>query len=126
MTYAAYGKSSEFNSTFDSLLDANTQTVYCNKVADRWLAFRLESIAAAIVGLAAVFATQVVLANGGVTVEDTSSYASLAGMSLSFTVTATGMMQVISFINTFLSCNFPSHPFAVCYKVVCSGRSGNE
>ena len=93
-TIRAYDKSSEFNSTFDALLDSNTQTVYCNKVADRWLACRLEGIAAAVVGLAAVFATQVVV-NNGVTVGDTSSYASLAGISLSFAVTATGMMQFV-------------------------------
>lgn len=93
-TIRAYGKSGEFNSSFDSLLDSNTQTVYCNKVADRWLACRLEGIGAAIAGLAAVFATQVVV-NNGVTVGDTSSYASLAGISLSFAVTATGMMQYV-------------------------------
>jgi ABC-type multidrug transport system fused ATPase/permease subunit len=49
-TIRAYGKSMEFNSTFDSLLDSNTQTVLCARVADRWLAVRLESIAAMVVG----------------------------------------------------------------------------
>lgn len=49
-TIRAYGKSMEFNTTFDSLLDSNTQTVLCARVADRWLAVRLESIAAMVVG----------------------------------------------------------------------------
>lgn len=40
-----------------------------------------------------MFATQVVVGNG-VAVAGTGSYASLAGVSLSFSITATGMMQV--------------------------------
>lgn len=92
-TIRAFGKSSEFTSSFDSLLDTNTQTIYCNKVADRWLACRLESIAAMVVGLAALFATQAVVSNGASIT--TSSFASLAGISLSYAVTATGMMQFV-------------------------------
>ena len=94
-TIRAYGKSDEFNATFDSLLDRSTQTIYCNKVADRWLATRLEGIAAAIVGLSALFATQVVVSNGASVVGNTSSFASLAGISLSYAVSATGMMQFV-------------------------------
>ena len=93
-TIRAFGKSREFNASFDGLLDKNTQAVYCNKVADRWLAVRLETIAAAIAGLAALFSTQVVVSNG-VSVGDTNSFASLAGISLSYAVTATGMMQYV-------------------------------
>lgn len=69
--------------------------MYCNKVADRWLATRLESIAACTVGLAALFATQVVVSNGASVGGDTSNFASLAGISLSYAVTATGMMQYV-------------------------------
>lgn len=94
-TIRAFGKSGAFRSTFDSLLDSNTQTLYANRVADRWLAVRLESIAAAIVGLAAFFASQVVVSSGAATVGSTSSFASLAGISLSYAVTATGMMQFV-------------------------------
>ncbi|KAL7550680.1 hypothetical protein ACHAWF_013900 [Thalassiosira exigua] len=95
-TIRAFGKSDEFSSNFYSLLDSNTQTIYCNKVADRWLACRLESIAAAVVGLAALFATQVVVSKGATSIQgDTSSFASLAGISLSYAVTATGMMQFV-------------------------------
>jgi len=94
-TIRAYGKSDEFNATFDSLLDTSTQTIYCNRVADRWLATRLEGIAAAVVGLASLFATQVVVSNGASVVGSTSSFASLAGISLSYAVSATGMMQFV-------------------------------
>ena len=93
-TIRAFDKSGEFSSTFNSLLDTNTRTVYCNKAADRWLATRLETIAAMVVGLAAFFATQVVV-DKGVSAGDTSSFASLAGISLSYAVTATGMMQFV-------------------------------
>mmetsp|Transcript_35464 Transcript_35464/g.63920 ORF Transcript_35464/g.63920 Transcript_35464/m.63920 type:complete len:1391 (+) Transcript_35464:334-4506(+) len=93
-TIRAFGKSAEFERGFDSLLDTNTRVIYCNKVADRWLATRLETIAAAVAGLAALFATQVVVSNGA-SVGDTGSFASLAGISLSYAVTATGMMQFV-------------------------------
>ena len=93
-TIRAFGRSAEFERGFDSLLDTNTRVIYCNKVADRWLATRLETIAAAVAGLAALFATQVVVSNGA-SVGDTGSFASLAGISLSYAVTATGMMQFV-------------------------------
>eukprot|EP00571_Detonula_confervacea_P003671 CAMPEP_0172317074 /NCGR_PEP_ID=MMETSP1058-20130122/30478_1 /TAXON_ID=83371 /ORGANISM="Detonula confervacea, Strain CCMP 353" /LENGTH=1393 /DNA_ID=CAMNT_0013031535 /DNA_START=1 /DNA_END=4182 /DNA_ORIENTATION=+ len=93
-TIRAFGKSAAFTSSFDKLLDTNTQTVYCNKAADRWLAIRLEMIAAAVVGLAALFATQAVLSESAL-VGDTSSFASLAGISLSYAVTSTAMMQYV-------------------------------
>lgn len=68
--------------------------MYANKVADRWLAVRLESIAACVVGLAAIFSTQVVVSNGA-TVGSSANFASVAGISLSYAVTATGMMQFV-------------------------------
>lgn len=34
-TIRAFGKSSQFSDNFDSMLDANTRTMYCNKTADR-------------------------------------------------------------------------------------------
>lgn len=88
------GKSQEFRKQFEAILDNNTQTVYANKVADRWLAVRLESIAACVVGLAAIFSTQVVVSNGA-TVGNSANFASVAGISLSYAVTATGMMQFV-------------------------------
>ena len=94
-TIRAFGKSQEFTASFDKLLDINTQTIYCNKVADRWLATRLETIASMVVGFAAFFATQVVVSNGVSVDGDSSSFASLAGISLSYAITATGMMQYV-------------------------------
>jgi len=54
----------------------------------------LESIAAAAAGLAALFSTQVVVSDG-VSLGDTSAFASLAGISLSYAITATGLMQYV-------------------------------
>lgn len=93
-TIRAYGKSGDFTSNFEEILDNNTQAMYCNKVADRWLATRLESVAAAVVGLAALFSTQVVVSSG-FTGGSGRDFASLAGISLSYAVTATGMMQFV-------------------------------
>ena len=93
-TIRAYGRSGEFTSHFEDILDDSTRALYCNKVADRWLATRLEAIGALVVGLAALFSTQVVVSNGA-TVGNGSSFASLAGISLSYAVTATGMMQFV-------------------------------
>lgn len=94
-TIRAFGKSAEFRKQFEAILDINTQTVYANKVSDRWLACRLESVAACVVGLAAIFSTQVVVSNGASVAGNSSNFASVAGISLSYAVTATGMMQYV-------------------------------
>jgi ABC-type multidrug transport system fused ATPase/permease subunit len=94
-TVRAYGKTQSFTDSFDELLDTNTRTTYCNKAADRWLATRLESIAAVFVGLAGIFATQVVVNNGVSVDSSTASFASLAGISLSYAISATGIMQYV-------------------------------
>lgn len=94
-TIRAFGKIQEFTDSFDTLLDTNTQTTYSNKAADRWLATRLEGIASLTVGLAALFATQVVVKNGVSVDSSAASFASLAGISLSYAVTATGIMQYV-------------------------------
>ena len=93
-TIRAYAKSEEFAQNFGGLLDLNSRTIYCNKASDRWLATRLEGIASCVVGLSAFFATSVVVSNGA-TVGDSSNFASFAGISLSYAVTATGMMQFV-------------------------------
>lgn len=94
-TIRAYGKSSKFITSFGNLLDLNSRTIYCNKASDRWLATRLEGIASCVVGLSALFATSVVVSNGASVSGDTSNFASYAGISLSYAVTATGMMQFV-------------------------------
>lgn len=93
-TIRAYGKSSKFIHSFGNLLDLNSRTAYCNKSSDRWLATRLEGLASCVVGLSAFFATSVVVSNGA-SVGGGSNFASLAGISLSYAVTATGMMQFV-------------------------------
>jgi len=93
-TIRAYSKANEFTTNFEQIMDNNTRALYCNKSADRWLATRLEAVAAGVVGAAALFSTQVVVSTG-VTVGDSSSFASLAGISLSYAITATGMMQFV-------------------------------
>jgi len=93
-TIRAYGKSSKFVESFGGLLDLNSRTIYCNKASDRWLATRLEGIASCVVGLSAFFATSVVVSNGA-SIGNPSNFASFAGISLSYAVTATGMMQFV-------------------------------
>jgi ABC-type multidrug transport system fused ATPase/permease subunit len=93
-TIRAFGRSNDFRQQFESILDANTQTVYANKVAERWLACRLEGVASLVVGFSAIFATHVVVSNGA-SIGDSNNFASLAGISLSYAVTATGMMQFV-------------------------------
>ena len=93
-TIRAYGKSSKFIQSFGGLLDLNSRTIYVNKSSDRWLATRLEGIASCVVGLSAFFATSAVVSNGA-SVGDPSNFASFAGISLSYAVTATGMMQFV-------------------------------
>ena len=93
-TIRAYGKSSKFVQSFGGLLDLNSRTIYCNKASDRWLATRLEGIASCVVGLSAFFATSVVVSNGA-SIGNPNNFASFAGISLSYAVTATGMMQFV-------------------------------
>lgn len=77
---------------FEEKIDFNTQAYYNNKAADRWLSVRLEMIGALIAGLAAVFSTQVAIssADDG---ETDSNFSSLAGLSLTFAIALTGLLQ---------------------------------
>eukprot|EP00538_Stauroneis_constricta_P012382 CAMPEP_0119570218 /NCGR_PEP_ID=MMETSP1352-20130426/43504_1 /TAXON_ID=265584 /ORGANISM="Stauroneis constricta, Strain CCMP1120" /LENGTH=1567 /DNA_ID=CAMNT_0007619885 /DNA_START=651 /DNA_END=5354 /DNA_ORIENTATION=- len=86
-TIRAYDQPARFVSEFEQKVDQNTRATYCNRSADRWLAVRLESIGAMIAGLAAVLASNVAL-----TTDDT-NYASLAGLSLTFAVSITGLLN---------------------------------
>ena len=92
-TIRAYGENATFISDFESKLDVSTQAGYCIKAGDRWLSVRLELIGASIAGVAAVFSTNVVLSNGMSSVSASSSYASLAGLSLTYAIQITGMLQ---------------------------------
>jgi len=89
-TIRAYSESKTFLSDFDEKLDINTQATYNNKTADRWLAVRLELVGAFIAGMAGVFSTQVVLSNSR---RDNDNFASLAGLSLTYAIQITGMLN---------------------------------
>lgn len=73
-------------------MDSNTKTYYNNKSADRWLSVRLELIGSVIAGLASVFATQVAISASESENVD-SNFASLAGLSISFGISMTGLLQ---------------------------------
>jgi ABC-type multidrug transport system fused ATPase/permease subunit len=73
----------------------NTPLTVCRIIfLSGWLACRLEGVASLVVGLSAIFATHVVISNGA-SIGDSNNFASLAGISLSYAVTATGMMQFV-------------------------------
>lgn len=92
-TIRAYGEVENFINDFDSKLDLSTQAVYNNKTADRWLAVRLELIGALIAGLAAIFSTQIVVSNGVTGSGNRTQFASLAGLSLTYAISITGMLN---------------------------------
>uniref|UniRef100_A0A7S1VDZ8 Uncharacterized protein n=1 Tax=Grammatophora oceanica TaxID=210454 RepID=A0A7S1VDZ8_9STRA len=96
-TIRAYGKTDTFEQDFEHKVDENTRAIYCNKTADRWLSVRLELIGATVAGLAAVFATQVVLsADGGTTgTGSNEQFASVAGLSLSYAILITGLLHFV-------------------------------
>ena len=92
-TIRAYGEANRFIDEFESRVDHNIQAWYCNKAADRWLSVRLECIGATIAGLAAFFASLTVIAGGPIAEGDDSNFASLAGLSLTFAISITGMLN---------------------------------
>jgi ABC-type multidrug transport system fused ATPase/permease subunit len=92
-TIRAYGEASKFINNFGSKLNSNTRASYVNKTSERWLSTRLELIGALVTGVAAIFSTQVIVSNGATGVGGTSNFASLAGLSLSFSISITGLLQ---------------------------------
>ncbi len=91
-TIRAYGQPNRFQEEFEEKVDGNTRAYYNNKSADRWLSVRLELIGSVIAGLAAFFATQVAIS----TAESdnmNANFASLAGLSLTFAISMTGLLQ---------------------------------
>lgn len=91
-TIRAFHASGRFKDEFEEKIDSNTQAYYNNKSADRWLSVRLEMIGASIAGLAAVFSSQVAISsakNG----DTDDNFSSLAGLSLTFAISMTGLLQ---------------------------------
>ena len=92
-TINAYDQSSRFIDNFEVKVDTNTQATYNNKIADRWLSVRLELLGSLIAGLAAVFACSVVINNSVSVTGDTKNFASLAGLSLNYAISVTGLLN---------------------------------
>jgi ATP-binding cassette subfamily C (CFTR/MRP) protein 1 len=91
-TIRAYDQSTRFMGEFEGKVDQNTRASFCNKAADRWLAVRLELIGSLIAGMAAILAsnTAIRLTENG---DTDSNFASLAGLSLIFAISVTGLLN---------------------------------
>jgi ABC-type multidrug transport system fused ATPase/permease subunit len=88
-TIRAYGQSGRFVDDFLDKLDRNTRAYYCMKSADRWLSVRLELLGAFIGLLAAMFASFSVIGGS----EDGDDFSSLAGLSLTYAIQVTGLLN---------------------------------
>jgi len=101
-TIRAYGQPERFNNEFEEKVDINTQAQYNNKSADRWLSTRLEMLGAAIAGLAAFLTSYIAITGSTVGISGGSeSLASYAGLSLTYAISVTSLLQwsVRSFSN---------------------------
>ncbi len=92
-TIQAYDQGGRFISNFGIKIDSNTQATYNNRCADRWLSTRLELMGSFIAGLAATFAVAVVINNSFTITGDTSKFASVAGLSLTYAISVTGTLN---------------------------------
>jgi ATP-binding cassette subfamily C (CFTR/MRP) protein 1 len=92
-TIRAYGQSTRFMDGFQGKVDHNTRASFCNKTADRWLAVRLELIGAFIAGLAATLASNVAISSSDDDGFTDENFASLAGLSLIFAISVTGLLN---------------------------------
>ena len=100
-TIRAYAESERFTKDFFSKVDTNTKAYVSIKVADRWLSVRLELLGSITAGLAALFASNVAVSSAASGLTTGSSFASLAGLSLTYAISVTGLMNwtVRSFAN---------------------------
>lgn len=94
-TIRAYGQPVRFMDEFETKVDENIRAWYCNRVADRWLSVRLETIGAIIAGLAATFATNVAVSGTIAGKQSNKHFASLAGLSMTYAVSITGILNFI-------------------------------
>lgn len=89
----AYGVTARFVKDFEERVDSNTCANYNSKSADRWLALRLELIGSVVAGLAACFASHVVISGAVSGQESDSNFASLAGLSLTTAISLTSILN---------------------------------
>ena len=100
-TIRAYAESERFTKDFFRKVDTNTKAYMSIKVADRWLSVRLELLGSITAGLAALFASNVAVSSAASGLATGNSFASLAGLSLTYAISVTGLMNwtVRSFAN---------------------------
>lgn len=92
-TIRAYGQTDRFIDAFEKKMDTNTRAFYNNKCADRWLSVRLELLGSCVAGAAAVASSSVVINNATSGSAGTDNFSSLAGLSLSFAIPITGILN---------------------------------
>jgi ATP-binding cassette, subfamily C (CFTR/MRP), member 1 len=92
-TIRSYGQADRFIDAFEKKMDINTRAFYNNKCADRWLSVRLELLGSFIAGAAAVASCSVVINNATSGSAGTDNFSSLAGLSLSFAISITGVLN---------------------------------
>jgi len=92
-TIRAYGEPDRFKDEFEGKVDTNTQALYNNKSADRWLSTRLELIGSIIAGITALLAVNLAISNSGGGVGAGAPVASLAGLSLTYAISLTSLLQ---------------------------------
>lgn len=92
-TIRAYGQAERFINAFEEKMDTNTRAYYNNKCADRWLSVRLELLGSVIAGSAGVTASSVVINNAASGNIRSDNFASLAGLSLTFAISITGVLN---------------------------------
>eukprot|EP00980_Cylindrotheca_fusiformis_P028175 scaffold22585_cov149-Cylindrotheca_fusiformis.AAC.5 len=93
-TIRAYGAPNRFKHEFESKVNSNTQAQYNNKSSERWLSTRLELLGSLIAGITAVLASNLAISGtGGGASSGSSSIASFAGLSLSYAISVTSLLQ---------------------------------
>jgi ABC-type multidrug transport system fused ATPase/permease subunit len=92
-TIRAYGQSRRFTTEFEDRVNQNTMACYNGKSADRWLSLRLELIGSVVAGLAAFFASNVAIQGSVSGQESNSNFASQAGLSLTYAVSLTSLLN---------------------------------
>jgi len=92
-TIRAYGEPDRFKNEFEGKVNTNTQALYNNKSAERWISTRLELLGSAIAGITAVLAVNLVISNSGGGIGGGAPVASLAGLSLTYAISVTSLLQ---------------------------------
>jgi len=90
-TIRAYGQQARFIEEFEEKVNQNTRASYCNLVADRWLGCRLDFLGSIIILVAAVLVIHVTISSRND--KENNNFAPLAGLSLTFAISITGILS---------------------------------